>query len=293
MDHIQSVFKNKKRNALIGAAVLALILFLLLKPFSLLLDSILLVDNSARLFDTLNVDTDYTDLYIPVNQEEIPVASNCLCLDISEQWVNGVGFIPNEDGSVTIGGANVGGDFDVFLGYITGPFGEYILSDGADDPDFGFLYVYSSSAKADASVTALTDRFVINDETDVHSLFFHFYEGKTADTLTIYPMARPSAVSDDSFVAPAVTAYHTFDPKSDDNEDPRVLIKKFSMSRADYDSLSFFDRLYLNNYIQHVASLNQYAWVTIDFGDGTGIQFPGCNPKKQVHGSVDAWGRVI
>ena len=65
------------------------------------------------------------------------------------------------------------------------------------------------------------------------------------------------------------------------------------MSRSDYDSLSFFDRLYLNNYIKHVASLNQYAWVTIDFGNGTGIQFPGCDPKKQVQGPVDAWGRVI
>ena len=274
---------------IIVTVMLSLIVISIAKPACVFLDSLLLTDQASRFYPVTEGESRYTDIYIPSKHDDYPTAYNYLCLDTLDRTINDVEIHINDDGSITLNGTNSGEAFDLMLGYVRACRGEYILSGGSDMLDDGFLYIMGLTQNKNCAVQK-RDTFVINGLLDDHRLFIHVYEEASLKDITIYPVIYPKDRSHEEYTPPSLAA-HLFHGV-DSVENHPVPVKIIPITRDTFEGLSGYDRLFLNNYIAHVAPKDGFSWVTLDFGDGTGIQYPGCDPKKQLQGPIDAWGRV-
>ena len=195
-------------------------------------------------------------------------SKNLLISDFQSQSVNGITFTVNEDRTITLNGANTGESFNVFLGDLKFPKGEYVLSDGVD-PSIGIdMYVWDGNQnKMIAEI--YNNHLIIDSTTASYQCGFFIAPEATFDSVTVYPMIRsmgddsysPYTSTDDSFNAVVFEA----DKKKLSTEDYRVFEKIIKTQYADFD------------------------WVSILYTDGTGTQWI---DDSRIDGAVDIWGRI-
>ncbi len=259
------------------------------------LSSNLMAEYTTEMYTLINVKNSYTDLFLPTDYENTERAYNYFYPLLDDRSENGVNIHVNEDLSITFTGDNAGTGCNILLGDVILPEGEYILSDGVKDLECGYIYLWSSTNNPKEGNA--TDHVKINDKYSTHLLYLHINDGASIGDkpVTIYPMIRPADVKKDTYMPMALIHKPEF-YKDDTYEDPDrdfIRVRKIRIDKEKYNSLPSSDKQYLQNYIEHTAPSDGYAWVTIDFADGTGMQFIDCNPHEAITGKIDAWGRII
>ncbi len=278
------------------AITLCLLILILLagKTVFKALSSTLVVEYTTEMYALIDSKNNYTDLFIPTDYENTERAYNYFYPSLGDRSENGVNIHVNEDLSITLTGDNAGAECNIYLGSAVLPTGEYILSDGVKDLPFGYIYLWSGSN--DPSLSKVTDHVKVDDIYSTHMLYLHIDEGTSLGntSITIYPMIRPADVKKDAYMPMALMTKPEY-YKDDTYEDPDrdfIRVRKIRIDKEKYNSLPASDKQYLQNYIEHTALGDGYAWVTIDFADGTGIQYIDCKPQNATTGKIDAWGRV-
>ncbi len=203
----------------------------------------------------------------------------------SEHYMSHDGFtsVLNEDGSVTVSGVNE--EKKVFLlvaGGVRLEAARYAVSDGGvSSEDGGFHLQVVGEKKALASLPGA--KYFTLAEPQTVNVYIAVNAGTELHEVTFYPEISFIADEDD-----------VYDPWPD-----AVLGASGSGSRAllfktDREALKAFsddDRILFDNNLFYMYR-DRFEWVSLSFGDGTGVQVVGCDPDRAVYGKMDIYGRV-
>ncbi|MCR5775068.1 MAG: hypothetical protein K6G42_08285, partial [Lachnospiraceae bacterium] len=250
-----NVQQQKLKKDIIITIIVILLILLSGKMLRLALDSILLVENTTEMFTLVNSTSQYTDMFIPADHESTVNAYNYFYPLFLDGNFNGINAHTNDDMTFTLSGNNADRDLNIYLGNASLPAGEYIISDGIDDPDIGYIYLWSSTS--DPKSNKISSHFTLSDTNANNLLFFHMPAGaSTGDkSVTIYPMIRPADVADDTYMPISLKprAEYYDEEIYDDPERDFVRVRKFCIDRERYAALSSSDKKYLLNYIEYTA----------------------------------------
>ncbi len=283
-----------------------------------LLNDTLLVENRISIYNESLAWGKYDEYHIPLSSEDHSEAYNYVTYKLYNIDRNGVSFMMDENLSIILDGKNdIEDDFDIYIGDLQLPDGRYVLSDGLDDPERGYLYVWGDeSAQVEASTererakqrrtdgdeSAQVETFaepeggsdvlVVDNSKTTYHVAFHVYEGAEFVDQPVSPMIRPEEVKDDTYVPGRIRVDRTMSTSDEIRYADYDKIRIIHMSEEAYNGMSETDRKYFENHIQYACGDN-YKWVTVDFGDGTGIQFVHCDTDDVRQGKLDQWGRVV
>lgn len=200
---------------------------------------------------------------------DIPPADseNLLISDIKNQTINGITIIVNEDRSLTLSGTDTSEvGFNLVLGNVFLPDGEYYISDGIDIHGAN-MYVWSNELSQSVAYGSSAS-FNIDNSASTYQCGIHIDSEAMFNNVTIYPMISKAGDSQ-------------YGPYSTSETCTKALVFEMDKNAISADDMRVFQK-----------SINQYEgynWITIKYPDGTGIQW---KDGIKTEGFPDIWGRI-
>ncbi len=202
-----------------------------------------------------------------------------------ERYMNRDGFTADlhEDGSITVSGVNR--EKKLYLmaaGGVALPAGRYAVSDGGVSAEDGSFYLQVVGEEAPLASLPGSRYFMLAEPQNV-SVFIAVEAGTELKGVTFYPEICLAEEEDD-----------VYDPCPDavigaSGSDSRALL--FETDREALKNFSDDDRILFDNNLYYMYR-GRFEWVSLSFGDGTGVQIVGCDPDEAVYGKMDIYGRV-
>lgn len=217
---------------------------------------------------------------------------------ITTEYDQGFAITANKDGSITYTGTNQS-ENTVYIsltdGYWNLPSGSYVLSDSLNGvpmstEDFR-LYAQARNYYVGgvtqyhgvANMANLDETFFTTDYSQYndYNVSIAISPGFSSDGITLYPML--TRYEDQTGVWHPCLRPYGYD------ETEMVSYDYYQMSKQEYLALSDEDRELLDRRIQYQA---YNRWSTIDFGDGTGVEYPNNEVSRAIYGELNAIGRI-
>lgn len=210
---------------------------------------------------------------------------------------NGFEILVHEDGSFTFSGTYTGKDlcfiYPMEIGYLKS--GDYIISDGGASIENGIQMRIFGVKKLPDGSTEYGDCIELPSEG-----LFHWdsnkydkavsdvviYPGFSAEKLRFYPMLRDSSKGKILYQN-AIRKLSSL--SNDQNRNDYEVYLKIKLDKQAVDKLDGDDWHILYNEAKYQK---QVDWISIDFGDGTGIQICDDVPNNMIYGVIDTIGRV-
>ena len=243
-----------------------------------------------------------TEVEIPqkaVSSQISNLVINGVSDEVSE---NGYSITVNEDGSITFSGTNNGKDHSIRLGLIPFnlPEGEYKIFDGGVSSEDGlFLYLEGLDTSDGLMNRQVLAKLPDDDSFEASSEYTNYWfgirlkEGFSSEELTIYPMISKDDHTGTVEYAPCYASKYAYNENT-----PFITYLSFPISKVLLSEITAKDfNLFVRNIKYSYAT--DYEWVTLDFKDGTGIEFTYKDESgslKDIHavyGTLDVYGRVL
>ena len=265
-------------------------------------DQHILLENANRGYYFLqNSKTERKVLQTVLDDNSVNLVTNTLS---TRNYDEGFSITVHEDGSFTYSGANNAG-YDFYLTINSGHFfnksGDFIVSDtkALDDPEISqdgiYVYlqnrIYDIGGDTEYPVTydlrSGTQRFTIaTDDSSEYYLSVCIASGFTSDGITFYPMITSADQESSAFQPCTITDYSAI-------TSPTVSVDYYPFSRGEFLQLTDLD---LKKFYRSLDYQSSASWATIDFQDGTGLNYSREGKKfdvtKPVYGVLDNAGRV-
>lgn len=265
-------------------------------------DQHILLENANRGYYFLqNSKTERKVLQTALNDNSVNLVNNTLS---TGKYDEGFSITVHEDGSFTYSGANNAG-YDFYLTINSGHFfnksGDFIVSDtkALGDPEISqngiYVYlqnrIYDIGGDTEYPVTydlrSGTQRFTIaTDDSSEYYLSVCIASGFTSDGITFYPMITSTDQESSTFQPCTITDYSAI-------TSPTVSVDYYPFSRGEFLQLTDPD---LEKFYRSLDYQSSASWATIDFQDGTGLNYSREGKKfdvtKPVYGVLDNAGRV-
>ena len=224
----------------------------------------------------------------------------------NEESPDGYAIRINDDGSIVFSGINNGNDRYITLsGYpFQLPIGKYRISDGGASSENGlYLYIEGWDTRDGLMTKQILARLPGDGRFETAPVYSNYWfgikipAGFSSEELVVYPMiidVNDDAGSDNNLsYLPCFARQAVFGENSSFLSYLTFSVSKVTLSEISVKNLGLF----LNNV--RYSYLGRYDWVTLDFRDGTGIEFKGRggeDPSGKFHavyGFLDNYGRVI
>lgn len=122
-----------------------------------------------------------------------------------------------------------------------------------------------------------------------YRLYVFVAAGYEIEQRTIFPMLCDADTEVSSYSAPVFSTASL--SAADTGNGQYYPFMVFNITKEELATIPYEDlQVFLRN-LRYIYK-KTYLSCTIDFGDGTGVQFRNCNPDKGVYGELDAWYRV-
>lgn len=258
-------------------------------------DAVLLENRNPGYYEYLS----NSDIYY-VSKEALNQPNDNLLTNVMQNTDFGdIGFkiLVHEDGTCTFTGKYTGKDpfylYPMDIGHLKS--GDYILSDGGASVDngiqmriFGVKETPNGESEHEERVQLPGDGEFSWDETNYYcaKLDVIIYPGFSAENLRFYPMLCEESKGK----IPYQNALRKVASLSDDQvENDYITYMEIRTTKESLNELKKKDWQILYNEAKYQKHVN---WVTIDFGDGTGVQICDNDPNMMIYGEIDTVGRV-
>ena len=266
------------------------------------LDQFLLLDERRSRFSEYLGSECITEIEIPEKVVGSQI-SNLIINNVSDEVSeNGYSITVNEDGSITFSGTNNSKERSIGIGLLSSnlPEGGYKIFDGGASSEDGLFLCLEGWDTNDGLINKQVlaklpddDSFEISSEYTNYWFGIRLKEGFSSEELTIYPMILKADQDDSIEYSPCYATKYAYDDSTS-----FVSYISFPVSKVSLSDISAKDfNLFVRN-IKYSYALD-YEWVTLDFKDGTGIEFRykdesgSLEDIHAVYGMLDVYGRVL
>lgn len=213
------------------------------------------------------------------------------------QNYNGINVEFKDDGTIVANGKNTGDSIVYLRVSPSNRFvlhdGEYVISDGlSPEQRNGILFFYETrDNKGDhveySKLAILPDdpkmTIKVSEHDDFGLVLAFTQDFESEEPITIYPMVRHAEEETSEYEHPAIL-------KSRIDQD-QPAFQAFIIDKQAFEQLTDKDWTIFRNSLKHQFN-GKFAWTSIIFEDGTGIQFVDPDSNRLVYGLVDPWGRL-
>lgn len=243
---------------------------------------VLLEDRSPGYYEQLSPQKGYS-FHVPEGLEASGRTKNLIFS--GSRYMNHDGFTTelHEDGSVTVTGVNNEKRVSLMIaGDILLPAGQYVLTDGGVSQEDESYYSAATIDNKGIATASKVKNFELTEADEV-SVFIIVQQGVKLDGVTFYPEICRADEGDD-----------VYDPYPDVvvgavGGGTRALL--FETDREALKNFTDDERILFDNNLAFMYK-DRFEWVSISFGDGTGVQIVDCDPDGALYGKMDIYGRV-
>ena len=261
------------------------------------LDQLLLTKYNNPIYESL-LSPDKAVMW-KISREGVNGRDNLFMNEVWEQSVQGVTIKPEADGSIVLAGSNNGDTlyWRCSSSVMTLDDGNYPLSDGGFSSSETGAYLYISGLKKTGDETKETLLAILPEQGTFSidsSLFDEYWCGihvpneGPGKEITILPMILKEEAPGDAEEAyiPCPVQHYMGSKKL-------FTVPIFYADKEEFLEIPEEDyRIFLNT-VHYVYGLRYKSpWVSIVFGDGTGITWENCDADHGIYGKTDGFGRI-
>ncbi len=279
------------RVAIIAVSILLVVLIFVSGDT---VDNIVLLENRNPGF--IRYLSDPTVFYVRKDSTE-QVTANFLVSTMESTEIDGITISANDDGTLLVNGSYNGHKptyiYPNTIDYL--PTGDYILSDGNASTVGGLQVRFWGVNTRYGGITEYgnwnelpnSGSFFWNpEEYEIPRMDIVIYPGFNAENLLVKPMLRKASDKTADYQIPVRILS---DNKGVGEADLYFKYATVVLPKQTLKSLNSTDwQLFQKSTIRGT----KYDWVTVDFEDGTGIEFDPNNPSQSKYGEIDNFGRV-